>query len=777
MPPARRLSLSSREEAGTRHRPGVFLYISTAIWIGVFAGLIEGCGLILFQRINWENWGQMVHVSAPIVWISPIVDTIFFVLLSLLVGLMGRVIRSIPSFATLIFLVSILTVYDWLTLTGRLYRISCFLLALGVAFAFTRWARAHEVRVSRFFQRTLWILVIAWFLAFAGIHWGSQWKESRELSRLPAAQPDSPNVLVLVMDTLRSDHLSSYGYSRQTDPNITRLAKEGVLFENALSTSPWSLPSHVSLVTGRYQFEHGIGEIPAMSVLGLRAPEMNGFTSLGQVLQRQGYATAAFSANLVNFTANLGFERGFSHFEDFYHSPGDAFVRTIYGREFARRYLNRSEHSKVKRLLRWLGWTSLLDRSDEGSIKQLGMLATEKRAATVNKELFGWLDSGRNGRPFFAFLNYIDIHHPYGGPLSFRKPWTGNSKIDHYDDGITYADYCLGQLMDGLRARGLAANTLVVITADHGEGLGDHGIAFHGEALYREQIHVPLIFWYPGKIPGGVRISELVSNASLPATVVSILGLQAVSDFKRPAIDALWRSNARPSNSPEILSEVVQRYPSTDEDVASAKIVPASMMGAMKALTTPQWKLITHDKLGNQLYDLQADPLEKTDLFEAPQFQPEAAKMMVALQSMVGGAIPVTSAVRLANGTHELQSQHSLYRISALPGSHVTIDLLSRRSQRFKSVLNVTGSDGVLLRSCQNPGDDAIASPGVKDSTPVVFDDLCVNSMSANSGSGLEILVPGEGATPVELYVSVTDWDGHALPESQISVTGAADAP
>src|SRR5204863_5072924 len=156
--------------------------------------------------------------------------------------------------------------------------------------------------------------------------------------------------------------------------------------------------------------QHRISDIPPMSAMGLRAPEMNGFTSLGETLERHGYRTAAFSANLVNFTANLGFHRGFVHFEDYFQNAGDAFIRTIYGREFARMYLNRSEHSKVKRLLRSLGWNSILDRSDEGSIKSLGVLGVEKRAATVNAELLRWIDTSPRDHPFFAFLNYIDVH-------------------------------------------------------------------------------------------------------------------------------------------------------------------------------------------------------------------------------------------------------------------------------------------------------------------------------------------------------------------------------
>jgi arylsulfatase A-like enzyme len=596
------------------------LLLLIAIWFGIFAGLIEGCGLILFQRLNWQNWGQVLHVSAPIIWISPLVDLAFFTLVTCLVLVAGKIVPRLVVFPILIFLLLFLSAYDWLTLTGRLYHRSCLLLALGIAAAFTRWVMRNEAARMRFWKRTFpWITAVLLFV-FVGIHWGSRWKESREVAGLPAASPGTPNVVVIVLDTLRADHVSSYGYARQTSPNIDRLASEGVLFENAISPTPWSLPSHASLLTGRYQFEHGMQDIPAMSLLGLKRPELNGFPALGEVLQKHGYRTGAFSANRVNFTANLGFERGFLHFEDYFQSPADAFLRTLYGREFSRIYLNRTEHSKVKRLLRWLGFNPILDRSDEGSIRVFGTLGIEKRAAEVNREFVQWIDSGPHERPFFGFLNYIDVHHPYGGPPSFNKPWKGENVIDLYDDGIKYVDDCVGELKRELQQRGLAGNTLVVVTSDHGESLGDHRIAFHGEALYREQIHVPLMFWFPGHVPSGVRVSTPVSNASIAATVVCLLNQPAVAEFKRPAIDGLWKAPQSDTSS-NVFSEVSQLYPASDEDIISEKEVPVSMNGAMKSLSTSLWELIAHEKLGNQLYDYAHDPGQTVDRFGSAQFQ------------------------------------------------------------------------------------------------------------------------------------------------------------
>jgi len=748
-----------------------------SIWFGIVSGLVEGCGLILFQRLNWQSWGAMLHVSAPIIWVSPVVDVALFVVAGCLVGIAGKINSKFPLCTVLVFVLSFLTAYHWLTLTGRLYHRSCFLLALGVASVFTRWAMRSQAAALRFWKGTVGFLFAVTLLAFVLIHWGSGWREQWAVNGLPAATPGSPNIVVIVIDTLRADHVHAYGYARETTPNIDQLASQGVLFENAISPTPWSLPSHVSLLTGRYQFEHGIADIPAMSVVGLRRPAMNGFTTIGEVLEKHGYRTAAFSANRVNFTANLGFQRGFQHFEDYFQSPADAFVRTVYGREFSRIYLNRTEHSKIKRLLRWIGFNSLLDKSDEGSIKQIGALGVQKRADAVNDEMLRWIDHRGRSRPFFAFLNYIDVHHPYGGPPWFDRPWNGRDVNDQYDSGVKYADDCVGNLMRELQKRGLDRNTLVVITSDHGESLGEHNIAFHGESLYREQVYVPLIFWFPGHVPAGARITSLVSNASIPATLLGLLKLAPVADFQRPAIDGLWEGS-HTDNQNDILSEVAQLYPASEEDVASQKIVPVSMDGPMKSLITPDWQLIEHSKFGNQLYNYAIDPAETRDLFWSANSQSIAGDLLIKMQTTIAGQLSAQSATPTGNGLAAVNSQ-AMYRIVSIADSVVKIEL--RRADDLPTVthlhplITIANRDGKLFQTCRNYSDDNIPRPGVSDPTPLAFDDVCINTPVASSGSKLDILVPGGARTPVELYVRVSDWDGRTIPNGfQITVSGAA---
>jgi len=576
---------------------------------GIVVGFIEGLGLLLFQRINWARWGPMMHVSWEIVWISPFLDAILFLSLALICIVVSGLTPRIPAMRVLVFLLTFLSMYDWLTLTSRLLLRACLLLALGVAVAFTRWYGKREGAFLRFWKRTTPWLVAAWVLAFAGIQGGKWLRERNAVANLPPAVPGAPNVLVIVVDTLRADHVSSYGYARPTTPNLDRLAQQGVRFDNAISPCSWSLPSHVSLLTGVYQFEHGVGSVQPEPWLGWGNKGMGGFPTLGEALERRGYRTGAFSANRTYFSRDLGFGRGFVHFEDYFQSPSDAFVRTLYGREFARIYLKRSEHSLVKRMLRRLGFTSLLDQDAEGSGSYGGAFGVRKRADVVNQEIIDWVDRDRQ-RPFFAFLNYFDVHDPYGGPRNYPDPpWPQQTDADAYDNGTKYVDDYIGRLMEELGRRGLANNTIVIITSDHGEALGQHHLRTHGKALYWEQIHVPLVIWYTGHVPAGVTVTTPVTNAAIPATIVDLLGAGPQSPFPPSSLSTLWQTGGV-TNWPEPLSELAHNAISDKEDQAARALVPTSSTGSMKSLVTTRWQLITHDTMGDQLYDWVLDPAE-----------------------------------------------------------------------------------------------------------------------------------------------------------------------
>lgn len=616
----------------TQRSSTLFTNLLVCLWFGILAGLVEALGLLAFQRINWRRWGPMMHVSWEILWISPLVDCVFFLAIGILLTAIVRLIPRMRALSVIIFVLTYLTVYDWLTLTARLERFACILLAIGVAAAFTRGCASHEQAMRRLWPRTTaWGLVLL-ALVFAAVQGGKWWHEQRTVAELPPSKPGSPNVVVIVVDTLRADHVSSHGYDRPTTPEIDYLASKGVSFQNAVAPSSWSLPSHASLVTGRYVFEHGVGNVEPEPWLGWGRNSLGGWPTLGGALERLGYRTGAFSANRTYFSRDLGFGRGFLHFEDYFSSPSDCFVRTLFGREFDRIYLKRSEKSLVKRALRRILPAALFDQDAEGSGSYEGAFGVRKRAEVVNREVLDWVNRDRQ-YPFLVFINYFDVHDPYGGPPNYPKPgWRQKTNIDFYDDGVKYVDDHIRALLDGLQKSGLLNNTLVIVTSDHGESLGQHHLETHGRALYWELVHVPLVIWFPGHVPAGLRISAPVSNAAIPATILNLLGANWQSTFPAPSLAAAWQPESQATEFPAPLSEIVENKYEGKQDAAADKLIPTAASGWMKSLVTPQWQLILHQKLGAQLYDWQQDPAELNDQANSPEGQVAASQLQHDLQ-------------------------------------------------------------------------------------------------------------------------------------------------
>ncbi|MCC7354077.1 MAG: sulfatase, partial [Anaerolineae bacterium] len=503
-----------------------------AAGMGLATGLVEGAGLWALQRLGWLR-GPLVFLGASleIVWISALADLLLFGGVGLGLSLVARLVPRFPTKWFSIFALSYLALFDWLALplVGRAHIYVIPILAAGLAVEVSRWLRAHEEAFVRFWRRSFpWLAAMA-LLALVGTRGGLWLQERLAVARLPQAPAGSPNILVIVVDTLRADHLSAYGYARLTSPNLDRLAGQGVLFENAFSTSSWTKPSHASLLTGRYPHEH---RADAAWPLDGRYP------TIGEALQTLGYRTGAFSANYDTFNQISGLGRGFQHFEDFFRSVPNMAVHTLYGRVAEYYVLHRA-----------LGLEYRVDRS---------------RAAGINRSVLRWLDQDR-GKPFFAFLNYFDSHAPYIPPQPYRSKFSPvrepggqintdwgmdhiyvpmtpeqlQGEVDAYDGGIAYVDAQIGQLLSALQERDLADKTLVVITSDHGESFGEHGLLEHNNSLYREVIHVPLIFWWPGHVPAGTRLDQIVTNAALPATLLDLAPGEEPTLFPGPSLALL----------------------------------------------------------------------------------------------------------------------------------------------------------------------------------------------------------------------------------------------
>ena len=312
-----------------------------------------------------------------------------------------------------------------------------------------------------------------------------------------ATEPARPNILLITLDTTRADHLGCYGYARDTSPRLDELAAESVLYERAISTSSWTLPAHASLFTGKFTTSHGAQYDPDGPLRLLDAidgsPDWEryrarglapGETTLAGMLSAAGYQTGAVVAGpwmKSPFGLNAGFE-----------TYDDAQISTVTGR----------------------------------------------LAADVTDRAIEWID-GRT-TPFFLFLNYYDPHSPYGAPGEWgshflpagvdtaeraERPLSVEEMIALYDGEIRYMDHHIGRLLDDLRGRGVYENTWIIVTADHGELLGEHGLQGHGLFLFQPELHIPMIVKRPGAKPTRGRASEIVQLVDVPPLVYERLGL------------------------------------------------------------------------------------------------------------------------------------------------------------------------------------------------------------------------------------------------------------
>lgn len=553
--------------------------LPAAAWLGLCTGLVEGSLFLLFQRLGWLSWNMSQIVLAPeILWVAPLLDLGLFTA----AGLAGVVALTLPlpirlSRRAVLGLLAFPMFFSWLALSGRLRLSAAAILALGLATVVARWLAKREDAALRFFRRTLPALAGLCLLLFLAIEGGQRFAEHRALARLPQARAAAPNVLVIVVDTLRADHLSTYGYARPTSPHIDQLAGQSVLFETAISTTSWTLPAHISILTGRnlYQFQDTPGRLdPALP-------------NLADALRADGYRTGAFSANLFYFTRQQGFGRGFIRFEDLFQSWEDSFARTLFGRKF------------VEQVLPRFGYEDLVGR---------------KSAEEVTDRALRWIRS--DSHPFFAFLNYFDVHDPYLPPQPYRgrfssQPAPGGKvhadtsrllsqltpeelqgEIDAYDGAIAYVDENIGRLLQSLEEAGLAKNTLVVLLSDHGEMFGEQQLLLHGNCLYRPVLQVPLIVRWPGKIPAGLRVSQPVSIASLPATVAELTGSKPA--FPGPSLANLWQ-NFSPSQGDGPL-------PLAEMDVTPFEPMShePSYHGPLKSLVTPDWHYIERTEVDRE---------------------------------------------------------------------------------------------------------------------------------------------------------------------------------
>ena len=372
-------------------------------------------------------------------------------------------------------------------------------------------------------------------------------------------KPPRLNVVLVTFDTTRADRLGTYGYRHgQTEP-IDQFGRRGVVFERAYAPAPVTLPSHATMLTGLYPPEHGL------RANGIGRLERH-IPLLPEILKKQGYDTAAFIAAVV-LDSQFGLDRGFETYDD-----------------------------------------------DLSQSKSAGHFGERRRdGEDVMASALSWLGQRRE-RPFFCWIHLYDAHIPYDSrPEVFGQQFAENP----YDAGVAWEARQFERLTAFLKGRGLDDKTLVVVSGDHGEGLGDHLELEHGMLVYDTTLRVPLVFAGPPQCRPGTRVPTAVSLADLTPTVLDLLGIAAPKHVSgRSLLAALEGKPIRSRNC----------YAETESPFIYNRWSP------LKTVISSRWKFIETTR--PELYDLENDPGEKTNLVESAGDERQTMqKALVAMQN------------------------------------------------------------------------------------------------------------------------------------------------
>jgi arylsulfatase A-like enzyme/Tfp pilus assembly protein PilF len=361
----------------------------------------------------------------------------------------------------------------------------------------------------------------------------------------------------VTIDTLRADRLASYGGPAGTTPHLDRIAGEGALVTSATAHVPLTRPSHVTMFTGLLPWQHGIRD-------NISPAEVPPVPLLAEVFKGHGFATAAFVSSVV-LSPQAGLGRGFDVFDDgIAAAPGTRFINTL-----------------------------------------------QRRGDLTLREATRWIEAHHAQGRLFVWLHLYDPHDPYEPP----EPYASRFRDRPYDGEAAYADALVGELDATLARLGLRDQTLLVLTSDHGEGLGEHGETLHGFFVYQATLSVPLVARGPGIAPG-TRVPGTVGLADLYPTLPDLAGLSlpaGATPAGRSLAPAL-RGGAAPPEKP----------------VYAESLVPLLHFGwsDLRVLREGRWKYIQAPR--PELYDLAADPGERSNVASA---QPARA---AAFQSALG---------------------------------------------------------------------------------------------------------------------------------------------
>ena len=449
-------------------------------------------------------------------------------------------------------------------------------------------------------------------------------------SNLSTVIEDRPNIILVTMDTTRADHLSCYGYGKNTTPNLDTFAKENVIFNNAYAPSPWTLPSHASIFTGMYPARHGAHK--DWDHLQTNWPRKldEHHTTLAEILTDHGYQTAGIVASHV-LHSSTGFAQGFTYYDEELISV-----------------LGELEHFSLYKLIgRWVYLDEIAGRWG---------VCGYRRAYQINARVFSWLEKHCQS-PFLLFIHYFDPHLPYIPPYKYYRHFQEDENgeitqyekykrelVAQYDGELANLDDHLGKLFTRLKELNLYNNSMIILTSDHGEFFGEHDMWTHGYELYQEVLKVPLIIKYPASFPKQGEYSKRVSLVDIMPTLLNFLGLPLSRECQGRD---LFKGRSR------VMAEIYRGTYSGIYDLFIDRYVKdrrfrkeGRLARQLKALYLDNYKYIKEypgtAKSRDELYNIEKDPAEVYNLIDT---RPEKAKEMeVKLTGWLNIDAPPTAA-------------------------------------------------------------------------------------------------------------------------------------
>ena len=435
-----------------------------------------------------------------------------------------------------------------------------------------------------------------------------------------------PNILLIIMDCARANNFSCYGYDRKTTPNIDKIASEGILFEQCISVAPWSVPSHASLFTGKFPFQHQMNH---------SNPHFDGkFDTLAEILQSNGYQTAGFSSNAW-IGHDTGLARGFDSFFETWKPISNPPISKL------ARIKKKIKGSKALYPVRLIKRKFFTNTSK-----------SDKSAKHINTMVKNWLANSSKENPFFIFVNYSEAHLEYKAPEPFktmflptqfqkriksvnqdnRAFFAGKIKMEDedfyilrflYDGAIAYLDYRVGGLVDYLKVNNLLDDTILIITSDHGENIGEHNLMDHQFCLYDTLLHIPLVIRFPKEFPPGLRITKQVQNIDILPTLLDIINVNSDMEMEGNNLlsdnfrDFTYAEYAKPVL---VIENLRSKYPDVDFSKYNHEL---------KMIRTDSMKLIYSPTKDCELYDIKNDSEELHDLTQNYPGKVEELKQML----------------------------------------------------------------------------------------------------------------------------------------------------